>query len=104
SRDGTDFAYTENLLEARLDYGLFGLVHGQVGYAAAFQDYEHKNSRTDFTIHRHDFGNQVVVRFVRELTDYLTADLAYYGVFNHSNIPAFEYSRNIVQVSVQVHF
>src|SRR5215472_6383856 len=33
SRDGTDFAYTDNIFEARFDFGLFDLAHGTVGYA-----------------------------------------------------------------------
>jgi len=104
SKDGTDFTYTDNIIEARVDFGLFGLVNGQVGYAADFQDYDHKNSRNDFTKRRHDFDNQIVIRFVRRLTDYLTADLAYYGVINDSNIPDFQYNRNIVELGVRMSF
>ena len=44
------------------------------------------------------------MRFVRQLTDYLSADIAYYGVFNNSNILDFQYDRNIVEAAIRVHF
>jgi len=102
SRDGTDFAYTDNIFDVRLDFGFLDRMRGTAGYAVDLQNYEHKNSRTDFTKRRHDFSNQIVLRFVFDVTDYLSADLAYYGVINESNIPDFQYDRNIIQASVRV--
>lgn len=104
SRDGTDFAYYDNIFDMRFDFGLFGWARGTVGYALDLQDYKYRNSRTNFSKRRHDVDNQVVVRFVRDITPFLSADLAYFGVFNPSNIPDFQYDRNIVEVGLRLHF
>jgi tetratricopeptide (TPR) repeat protein len=104
SSAGTDFAYYDNVFDVRADFGLFGWARGTVGYLFDLQDYKHPNSRTDFSKRRHDGESQFVVRFVRDLTSYLSADFAYYGVFNGSNIPDFEYDRNVVQAGVRLHF
>ena len=34
----------------------------------------------------------------------ISADIAYLAVFNNSNIPDFEYDRNIIQVNVWFEF
>ena len=65
SSDGTDFAYTDNMFDVRVDFGMFDWAHGTVGYLFDLQDYEHPNSRTDFSKRRHDSQNQIVIR-VRE--------------------------------------
>ncbi len=104
SRDGTDFAYYDNIFDIRVDFGVFDWARGTVGYAVDLQEYKEPNSRTNFSKRRHDVDNQVVVRFVRDITPYLSADLAYFGVFNISNIPDFQYDRNIVEVGLRLHF
>ena len=104
SRNGTDFAYNDNIIDARVDFGILDWARGTIGYAIDLQDYKHPNSRTDFAIARHDVDNQLVFRFVHDFTPYISANLAYYGVFNISNIPDFQYNRSIVQAEVQVHF
>lgn len=104
SSSGTDFAYTDNIFELRGNFGILDWARAQVGYAFDLQDYEHRNSRTDFTKRRHDGQSQVVVQLTRDLTEYLSADLSYFGLFNSSNIPDFQYDRNIVQATLRVHF
>jgi tetratricopeptide (TPR) repeat protein len=104
SSDGTDFAYMDNMFDAQLDFGIFDWASATLGYMLDLQDYEHPNSRTNFSKRRHDVQNNFVVRFRKPLLPYLTADLTYLGVFNHSNIPDFEYDRNIIQAGVWMHF
>ncbi|MGH7789869.1 MAG: tetratricopeptide repeat protein [Candidatus Binatia bacterium] len=104
SNDGTDFAYMDNLFDVRFDFGVLDWGRGTVGYLFDLQTYEHPNSRTGFTKRRHDGQNQIVLRFERPLTSFLSANLEYLGVFNGSNIPDFEYNRNIVQANVWLHF
>ena len=104
STDGTDFAYYDNLFDVRADFGILDWVHGTVGYLFDLQDYKHQNSRTDFSKRRHDGQNQIVIQFSRDFLTFLSADLSYFGIFNSSNIPDFQYDRNIVQASVRVHF
>lgn len=103
SSDGTDFAYTDNLFDVRVDFGIFDWARGTVGYLFDLQDYEHKNSRTDFGKRRHDTEHQIVISFVKDFLPWLSADLSYFAVINNSNIPDFEYDRNIVEVAVRLH-
>ena len=104
SSDGTDFAYMDNMFDVQVDFGLFDWGHGQVGYLFDLQDYDHPNSRTNFTKRRHDKQSQMVVQFSRRFTDLIAADIAYLGIFNDSNIPDFEYNRSIIQANVWLHF
>lgn len=104
SHNGTDFAYDDNIIDARVDFGVLDWVHGTVGYAVDLQNYKHDNSRTDYSKQRHDFDNQIVIHFTRELTANLTADLSYFGVINNSNIPDFQYDRNVVEAGVRLYF
>lgn len=103
SSDGTDFAYTDNMFDLRFDFGIFDFARGTVGYLFDLQDYEHPNSRTGFGHRRHDTEHQVVIRVVKDFLPWLSADLGYFGVINNSNIPDFQYDRNIVELSVMVH-
>ena len=104
SRDGTDFAYMDNMFDVQVDFGVLDLFHGQVGYLFDLQDYEHPNSRTGFTKRRHDRQSQFVVHLSRAFTDVISADLAYLGVLNDSNIDVFEYNRNLIQANVWLQF
>lgn len=104
SRDGTDFAYSDNIFDLGLDFPVFDFAHGQLAYLLDFQNYEHPNSRTDYRKRRHDVQNQFVVHLTHSFNDMLAADLAYLGVSNHSNISDFEYDRNIIQANVWLHF
>jgi len=104
SKDGTDFAYMDNMFDIALDFGIFDMANAQVAYLFDLQDYEHPNSRTDFTERRHDQQNQIVVHLSHAFTDMISADIAYLAVFNDSNIPDFEYSRNIIQANVWLEF
>jgi Tfp pilus assembly protein PilF len=104
SRDGTDFAYTDNMFDVGLDFGILDIAHGQLAYLIDIQNYEHPNSRTDYTKRRHDAQNQFVVHLSHSFTDMLAADLTYLGVLNNSNISDFEYDRNIIQANVWLQF
>lgn len=104
SRDGTDFAYMDNMFDVQLDFGVFDLFHGQVGYLFDLQDYEHPNSRTGYTKRRHDRQSQFVLHASRQFTDLIAADIAYLGVLNDSNIDVFEYDRSLIQANVWLQF
>ncbi|MEO8602871.1 MAG: tetratricopeptide repeat protein [bacterium] len=104
SRDGTDFAYQDNMFDVQFDFGVLDWAHGRFGYLFDLQDYEHPNSRTDFTRRRMDHQSQVVVEFSRAFTELISADIAYLGVFNESNIPDFQYDRNVIQANVWLNF
>lgn len=104
SRDGTDFAYMDNMFDVQFDFDVLDWGHAQVGYLFDLQDYDHPNSRTDYTKRRHDQQSQIVLNFSRRFTDLISADIAYLGIINDSNIPVFEYNRNIIQANVWLQF
>ena len=85
-------------------FGIFDYAHGQIGYLFDLQNYRYPNSRVDYSKRRHDGQNQVVVHLSHSFTEMISADLAYLGVFNHSNIDDFEYDRNIIQANVWLQF
>jgi hypothetical protein len=94
----------DNMFDVQLDFGILDWAHGRFGYLFDLQDYEHPNSRTDYTKRRKDHQNQIVVEFSRAFTDLVSADIAYLGVFNESNIPDFQYDRNVIQANVWLNF
>ena len=49
SKNGTDFAYMDNMFDIALDFGIFDMATGQIAYLFDLQDYLHPNSRTDYT-------------------------------------------------------
>ena len=104
SKNGTDFNYMDNMFDAALDFGILDYAHGTIGYLADIQNYRYPNSRVDYSKRRHDFQNQVVVNLSHEFTQMISVDLAYLGVFNHSNIDDFQYDRSIIQANVWLQF
>lgn len=104
SRDGTDFAYMDNMFDVQLNFGLFDVVDAQLGYLFDLQDYEHRNSRVAYRKRRHDQQSQFVVHLTHAFNEMFFADLAYLGVLNDSNIADFEYDRNIIQANLWLQF
>lgn len=104
SRNGTDFAYNDNMFDVALDFPIYDYAQAQLGYLFDLQNYKYPNSRVDYSKRRHDGQNQVVVHLSHAFTDMISADLAYLGVFNGSNIPDFEYDRQIIQANVWLQF
>jgi hypothetical protein len=65
-------------------------------YLFRYENYTQPNSQSPSDFRRHDAVNYLSLAIGRPITDYLSVTLAYYGTFDHSNIPAYEYTRNIV--------
>lgn len=65
-------------------------------YLFRYENYTNPNSLSPSGFRRHDAVNYVSLAIGRPITDYLSVTLAYYGTFDHSNLPAYEYTRNIV--------
>lgn len=104
SRDGTDFAFSTHQLDLEFEAAVRDWFLARLGYAMLIHDYEHPNSRTSFVYGRNDFEQQLVIHLERPLTDYLTAAVDYYGIFNNSNLDPFEYRRNILSAGVRMQF
>jgi len=104
SKDGTDFAFYAHQFDADLRFPVLDWANGIAGYALRLEEYKHVNSRTDYTLHRHDYENQLVLRLERPLIPHLIASLEYLGVLNGSNLSEFEYNRHIVSAGVRLVF
>ena len=99
-----DFQYNANQFDVGLTASLFGMMRGQAAYQFRLEDYQFPNSRTSFTKARHDNEHQFSVGVEHDLTSELALTLDYIGVINNSNIPDFEYTRNIVSLGARFQF
>jgi hypothetical protein len=108
SKDGDDFQYFGHQVDAYVRFAARDWFEGLVGYAIRIEDYDFRNSRTGtaprFGKRREDVEHEVVVRFERAITPYLSAAVQYLGVFNDSNLDEFEYDRHVVSGGLRVHF
>jgi Tfp pilus assembly protein PilF len=93
---GDEFAYDANLVEAGVNWEFPDIATAaQLGYWYWFFDYDPaSDGRKDG---QHALTFQVRVR----LNEWLGARLAYFGTFNGSNQPEFEYDRSIVGLALE---
>ena len=68
------------------------------------EDYQFVNSRASYLVRRHDNQHDFTVSLEHDLTAAVTLTFDYLGVINNSNVPSFDYDRNIVSAGVRVHF
>ena len=73
-------------------------------YLFRLENYTQPNSFADFRKRRHDAMSQGYVSLSRPITDYARVVLDWYGTLNGSNIPDFEYRRNVVSAFVEVRY
>ena len=74
-------------------------------YLFRSDDYRWPNSftrPTPFSKSRQDYGNYLYIGITRPITEHISAAVQYYGTFNPSNIPDFQYTRNVVSTLLQV--
>jgi len=108
--DARDFQNIGNQGDIDLHVPLYWLMHLQVAYLFRLEDYQYPNSRSGpgvgqpFGFRRHDNESQFGVALRRSLTENVSAEIAYLGVINDSNISDFQYDRGIVAGSVRVTF
>jgi tetratricopeptide (TPR) repeat protein len=101
---GNDFQYKGQQVDLGVRFPFQNLLRVQLAYLFRLENYQFPNSRTDFTLRRHDHEHQFVVALAHDLTSNVALTLDYLGVFNGSNISDFDYDRNIVGIGVQVVF
>jgi hypothetical protein len=73
-----------------------------VTYLFRYENYPEPNSAANFRTSRQDTVSQFSVSIRRPLSPYLSVGLAYYGTIDDSNIPVYQYRRNIVSAEVRV--
>jgi tetratricopeptide (TPR) repeat protein len=104
STTASDFDYTANQGDIELSLPVLDVAMVDLGYLFRLEDYRHPNSRADFGFRRHDNEHQFALAVSHNLTEQVALTLAYIGIFNNSNITAFEYDRQIVSGGVRVTF
>lgn len=104
---GNDFQYKGNQFDVDVAIPVLAETRIEVGYLLRFEDYQFVNSRPNRDgsfVRRHDVGNRVAAAAVHDLTEHLALTFDFIGIINNSNIPNFEYDRNIVSAGVRVVF
>jgi len=101
---GRDFDYKGNQFDVGVSLPILDVVRAQLAYLFRLEDYQFPNSRLDFGPRRHDNEHQFVVALTHDLTPHVALGLDYFGVINNSNVPDFDYDRNVVSVNARVTF
>jgi tetratricopeptide (TPR) repeat protein len=99
---GRDFQYKAHQLDLGVSLPFPNIVRVQLAYLFRLEDYQFPNSRLNFGSRRHDAEHQFVVALTHDLTSAIAVGLDYFGVVNGSNVPDFDYDRNIVSANVRV--
>ena len=74
-----------------------------VTYLFRYENYTEPNTAAaPLETHRKDTVSQFSVSLRRPITTYLSVGLAYYGTVDNSNIPIYQYRRNIVAAELRV--
>ncbi len=101
---GNVFAYNGNQVDVGGGWSFpFGILT-ELGYAYRHEDYDSQSSVFDPPTIRKDNENLVYVTLYKQLTEYLALTAGYFGDFNDSNQPQFQYTRNVASVAAEVRF
>jgi tetratricopeptide (TPR) repeat protein len=93
--EGNQFAYDGHEVGAAVGWALPYDVRAEAGYA-----YRNENYPTT----RNDNEHRAFTAVEKDLTEYLSVVLAYFGTFNASDDDRFDYDRNIGSVQLRVRF
>jgi len=101
---GNDWQFSSN--QAYLGVGSPIPFGAYVDFLYLFRsdDYKYPSSYATpkFSKARQDYGNYLYVGITRPITEHIAFAVTYYGTFNPSNIPLFQYNRNVVSTLLQV--
>ena len=99
---GDDFRERYNQVSVGVGFSPGWRTTVDVSYLFRYENYPEPNSAADFRTSRQDTVSQFSVSVLRPITTYLSVALAYYGTVDDSNIPVYQYQRNIVSAEVRV--
>lgn len=122
-----DFEYNANEFDLGVrtvaDLAGVGPLTAAAGYLFRYEDYSHRNSRTQYIqqngtvtngLHRHDAEHEFAVSVGRDLnpdvawlqewTDSSEVTVTFIGVVNDSNVEEFEYNRFLAMLGLQTRF
>jgi hypothetical protein len=99
---GNDFRERYNQFAVGVGFSPGWRTTVDLAYLFRYENYPEPNSAADFRTSRQDTVSQFSVSVWRPITTYLSVALAYYGTIDDSNIPVYQYHRNIVSAEVRV--
>lgn len=101
---GNDWQYSSNQGYAGVGTPLPLGAYLDFLYLFRSDDYRWPNSyaKPAYSKTRQDYGNYLYAGITRPITEHISIAVTYYGTFNPSNIPDFQYSRNVVGTLLQV--
>ena len=99
---GNDYRERYNQLSVGVGFAPGWRTTVDVAYLFRYENYPEPNSAADFRTSRQDTVSQFSVTVQRPITRYVSVALAYYGTVDDSNIPVYQYNRNIVSAEVRV--
>ncbi len=95
---GSAFGYDGNQVAAGVGWAFPYDLTTELVYAYRHEEYDPQSQQ------RRDNEHRVTLFIEHPLTEHLSLLLAYFGMFNNSTDPLFEYDRNIGSVSVRARF
>jgi Tfp pilus assembly protein PilF len=110
--EGTEaFQYGSQAIEIALRWPLVYGIIGEAGYRFEHQRYAPASGDLNIVngvpVPRRDGDNRVIVSFERplpEINEHLFVNVSYFGTFNNSNNPSFNYNRQIGSGGLEVRF
>jgi len=97
--DGNEFAYHGHQVEVRWTFRFDPwALRPEIAYRYRHETYDERVPT------RRDDEHAVDLILRRDINEYLTLRVAYFGTFNNSNDPIFEYERNVGSIGVEVKF
>jgi hypothetical protein len=85
-------------------FPLWWEIQADLMYLYRYDDYTKRNSTVDFRKTRSDNEHHMYASFRRPITEHLSTSLVYFGTVNTSNLPLFDYRRNVVALLFTVSY
>jgi tetratricopeptide (TPR) repeat protein len=102
---GNQYGYNGNEANAGIGWAFPWGISAEADYAFRREIYQEASAATaPAGERRKDSQNEVVAAVSKQLTPHLRVTAAYFGTFNDSNKPVFEYNRNVASLAFEVLF
>ena len=102
---GDQYGYNGNEVNAGIGWAFPWGFRAEADYAFRHEIYQEASTATaPGGERRKDNQNEAVVAITKQLTPHLQVTAAYFGTYNDSNKPVFQYNRNVGSVAFEVLF
>ena len=99
---GSDFDLRYNQVYVGGGFAAWWQTAVDLMYLYRYDNYLHRNSAADFQKRRHDSTHYFYASVARPIVPHVSIVLAYFGTIDVSNIPLYEYHRNVVSAVLEV--